>query len=181
MKKSVILSLIFCFLFTSCALAAVAPIPSANPPTASSNPVSTYLQSVKTLNDNKYGENEIKSFVYQVFSLFDRHSDVNQLLLMFADEDLNMRIPEGSIKSHEEFKAWYASIASRYQSNLNNVEKIEITTLKKGEYQASFLVTWQAMGRDGKYISQKFHHTWKLVDGGGYWPRITNYTAEPAY
>ena len=82
------------------------------PTTAPSNvavsagaPPAAYLQTIKTLQENKYGENEIKSFVYQVFSLFDRHAEISQLLLLFA-EDINMVVPEGKITSHQEFEKW---------------------------------------------------------------------------
>lgn len=182
MKRTVVLALILTCIFFANALAAVSPIPSTNPP--SSAPVSqtsSYLQSVKTLQENKYSENEIKSFIYQVFGMFDRHPDVNQLLLMFADEDLDMRVPEGTIKSHDDFKKWYAGVGARFQSNIHAIDKIEISIPSKGDYRASFIVNWQAMGRDGKYVSLKFRQTWRIADGGGYWPRIVSYVVEPAY
>ncbi len=156
------------------------------PTTAPSNvavssgaPPATYLQTIKTLQENKYGENEIKSFVYQVFSLFDRHAELNQLLLLFA-EDLTMVVPEGKIMSHQEFEKWYKDIGLRYQSNAHQIERLEVQIPAKGDYRVDLTVHWQAQGVDGKYTSQRLRQQWKIVDGGGYWPRIVSYIVEPA-
>ena len=146
---------------------------------SSSVPPAAYLQAVKILQENKYGDNEIKSFVYQVFSLFDRHAELSQLLLLFA-EDLDMVVPEGKITSHQEFEKWYKDIGTRYQSNTHTVERIDVKIPAKGDYRVDLTVNWQAVGSDGKYTSFKSRQQWKIVDGGGYWPRIVSYVAEPA-
>lgn len=145
---------------------------------SSTTPPASYLQAVKILQENKYGENEIKSFIYQVFSLFDRHAEISQLLLLFA-EDVNMAVPEGKITSHQEFEKWYKDIGARYQSNTHTVERIEVQIPAKGDYRVDLTVNWQAMGADGKYTSFKARQQWKIVDGGGYWPRIISYVVEP--
>lgn len=163
--------------------AAANPIP---PTTAPSNvvissgaPPAAYLQTVKALQENKYGENEIKSFVYQVFSLFDRHAELNQLLLLFS-EDINMVVPEGKITSHQELEKWYKNIGLRYQSNVHQIERLDVQIPAKGDYRVDLIVNWQALGIDGKYTSHRLRQQWKIVDGGGYWPRIVSYIVEPA-
>jgi hypothetical protein len=142
-------------------------------------PPASYLQAVTTLQQNKYGENEIKSFVYQVFSLFDRHAEISQLFLLFA-EDVNMVVPEAKITSHQEFEKWYKEIGARYQSNTHTIERIDVQIPVKGDYRVDLTVNWQAMGVDGKYTAFKSRQQWKIVDGGGYWPRIVSYIVEPA-
>lgn len=171
------------FFTTTVAEAAANPIlPPATPSTVISSPgapPASYLAAVKTLQDNKHGENEIKSFVYQIFSLFDRHAEVNNVLLLFADEDLYMRVPEGPIDSHQEFEKWYAGIGAKYQSNLHAIERLDVKTPSKGNYQVDLIVTWQALDRQGKYTTLRSRQQWQIVDGGGYWPRITRYVVEP--
>lgn len=142
-------------------------------------PPTAYLQAIKSLQENKYGENEMKSFVFQVFSLFDRHAEINQLLLLFA-EDIDMVVPEGKIASHQDFEKWYKDIGARYQSNAYHVEKIDVQIPAKGDYRVELIVQWQALGVDGKYTSLRMRQQWKVVDGGGYWPRIVSYIAGPA-
>ena len=142
-------------------------------------PPASYLQTIKTLQENKYGENEIKSFVYQVFSLLDRHAEISQLLLLFA-EDINMVVPEGKINSHQEFEKWYRDIGTRYQSNAHQIERLEVHIPAKGDYRVDLTMHWQALDIDGKYMSHRMRQQWKIVDGGGYWPRIVSYITEPA-
>ena len=166
------------------AAAAANPIAPTNAPAASVTvstglPPASYLQTIKTLQENKYGENEIKSFVYQIFSLLDRHAEISQLLLLFA-EDINMVVPEGKINSHQEFEKWYRDIGTRYQSNAHQIERLEVHIPAKGDYRVDLTVHWQALGIDGKYMSHRMRQQWKIVDGGGYWPRIVSYITEPA-
>ena len=144
-------------------------------------PPSAYLQSVKILRENKYGENDLKSFVYQVFGLFDRHNDINQLLLLFGNEDLDMKVPEGKITSHDEFSKWYQSIGNRYQSNVHIVEQIQVSVPAKGDYRIDLTVQWHTMDTSGKYGVQRFRQQWRVIDGGGYWPRIVQYYVEPVF
>jgi hypothetical protein len=163
--------------------AAANPIPSASAPSTALTPAggtpAAYRQAIKLLQENKYGENEIKSFVYQIFSLFDRHVEVNNLLLLFADEDLFMRLPEGRIESHRDFEKWYAGIGAKYQSNTHTLERIDVQIPAKGDYRVDLVVLWQAQDIEGKFISFRAHQQWKIVDGGGYWPRIVSYVSEP--
>lgn len=173
------------FLLSGTALveAAANPVPPASASSSVSAPVgaptAAYLQAIKTLQENKYGENELKSFVYQIFSLFDRHAEIDNLLLLFADEDLYMSLPEGKIDSHREFEKWYKDIGTKYQSNTHTVERLDVQIPKKGDYRVDLVVLWQAVDREGKFISRRLHQQWKIVDGGGYWPRIASYIAEP--
>ena len=185
-QKFVVASLILLFLISGAVAveAAANPILSGSAPStvaaSPGAPPATYLQAVKTLQENKYGENEIKSFVYQIFSLFDRHAEISQLLLLFADEELDMRLPEGQVASHRDFEKWYAGIGSKYQSNTHMLEQINVQIPAKGDYRVDLIVRWQALDREGKFTSLRMRQQWKIVDGGGYWPRIVSYVVEPA-
>jgi hypothetical protein len=184
-QKAKVALLVALLMITGATVAAAAanPIPSATAPSpgsASAAAPTDYLQAIKLLQDNKYGENEIKSFVYQVFSLFDRHAEVNNLLLLFANEDLYMKVPEGRIDSHQDFEKWYAGIGAKYQSNIHRVERVDVQIPAKGDYRVNVLVLWQALDREGKLTSLRTRQEWKIIDGGGYWPRIVSYIAEPA-
>lgn len=186
MKKSPLCALFLVLLLlcgTSAAQAAANPfsIGTSNPQAAAvpAGVPESYLHAVKVLQENQYSENEIKSFVHQVFAMFDRHAEVNQLLLFFADQDLFMRVPEGRIDSAREFEKWYAGIGAKYRSNIHVVERIDVSIPAKGDYRVDLVVNWQALDREGKFSSLRFRQQWKIVDGGGYWPRIVSYTVDP--
>lgn len=187
MKKSILslaLTVLVLLISNTIAGAAANPIPPASAPSNTvqsfGTPPASYLQAVKILQENKYGENEIKSFVYQIFSLFDRHSEVSQLLLLFADEDLDMRLPEGKLNSHNDFQKWYADIGTKYQSNTHTLERIDVQIPSKGDYRVDLTVHWQAIDINGKYVTLRTHQQWRIVDGGGYWPRIIYYNVQSA-
>jgi len=187
MKQNLILPILaslFLLVGATSVSAAANPIPTVSASSAVAlplgSPPATYLQGVKELQENKYAENELKSFVYQVFALFDRHAEISQLLLLFADEDLYMSVPEGKIDSQREFEKWYAGIGSKYQSNIHSIERIDLQIPKKGDYRVDLIVNWQALDREGKFTAFRSHQQWKIVDGGGYWPRIVSYIVEPA-
>jgi len=90
-----------------------------------------------------------------------------------------MRVPEGLIDSHQEFEKWYAGIGAKYQSRLHTVERMDVKTPSKGNYYVDLIVTCQALDRQGKYTVLRSRQQWQIVDGGGYWPRITRYVVEP--
>ena len=186
--KKISCVVVICFLAVvltgSIVFAAANPvIPSSALPSAVTSPDAApaeFLQAIKTMRDNKFSENDIKSFVYQVFSLLDKHVDVKQLLFLFADENLVVTLPEGPINSQEDFERWYSGLGAKYQSNIHVIEKLSVTIPAKSDYRIDAIVRWEALGRDGKFTSQRVHHQWKVVDGGGYWPRIVSYNVEAA-
>lgn len=176
--------LLFITAMASTAFAAANPI---NPPTSSATaatapgaPPADYLQTINNMRNNKYNVNDIKAFVYQVFSVFDRHPEFAQVSVLFAEDDLEMSLPEARIISQMDLEKWYASIGAKYQSNLHIIEKLSVTIPSKSDYRIDLVVQWQALAKDGKFTSQRMHQQWKVVDGGGYWPRITSYFVEPA-
>lgn len=165
----------------STVLAAANPINPVAPP-ASAAPgamLADYTQAIKNLQNNRFGENDIKGFVFQLFAMFDRHADFGQLSVMFSEDDLLMNVPGAKIISMVELANWYAKVGATYQSNIHYVDNVTVSFLSKGNYKVTLTVLWQALGRDGKLVSQKSKQEWTMVDGGGYWPRITQYLAEP--
>ena len=143
-------------------------------------PPADYVKAINNMRENKYNENEIESFVYQVFSMFDRHVNINQLEDFFAEKDLESRLPEDRSKAQQTLEEWYAGMGAKYQSNVYTVEQLSVTIPGKSDYRVDLVVQWQALGKDGKFTSQRFHEKWSIVDGGGYWPRIVRFIVEPA-
>lgn len=186
MKKfiySIAIFLLLIVAMVSTAFAAANPI---NPPqssatanAASGTPPAEYLQAINNMRNNKYNENDMKAFAYQVFSVFDRHPEFTQVSVLFADDELDMRLPEARITSQMDLEKWYATIGTKYQSNLHIIEKLSVSIPAKSDYRIDLIVQWQTLAKDGKFSSQRMRQQWKVVDGGGYWPRITSYFVEP--
>lgn len=138
-----------------------------------------YQMAVRLQQENRFNENDVKSFVHHLFALFDKHVDVNQFLLLIVDEDLEMQFPEITLHSHADFKKWYVGIGEKYVSNTHQVERLSVKFPGAGKYEVDLVVYWQAVTRENKYISFRVHQVWTLDDGnGGQWPRILRYIVE---
>ena len=159
----------------------ITPASSSAPAVTDANaPPADYVKAINNMRENKYNENEIKSFVYQVFSMFDRHVSFNQLEDFFSEKDLISRLPEDRPNVQQPLEEWYVGMGAKYQSNVYTVEQLSVTIPGKNDYRVDLVVQWQALGKDGKFISQRFHEKWDIVDSGGYWPKIVRFIIEPA-
>ena len=144
-------------------------------------PPREYSMEVDRKKTHRFNENDIKSFVYHVFALYDRHpEDVNQFLAFLADHELEMRFPgEEPVSSHPQFQAWYAKIGEKIESNLHRVERINVSCLENGKYGVELMVLWQAQTRQGGFQETRFHQVWTLEDNSqSEWPRILRYVVE---
>jgi hypothetical protein len=149
-------------------------------PVYSAAPPETYRQAVQRQLHNKFNENEIIRFVYQVYAMYDRHVPVERFLPLLAVRNLEMRFPEGSLRSHADFKRWYANIGQTIANNTHTLESVKVSVLGGGRYQAEIVGLWQAESKKGEYIVFKFRQQWTLVDGTGNQPLIQAYLVEAA-
>jgi hypothetical protein len=141
---------------------------------------SAYKQAVQRQLNNKFNENEITSFVYQVYAMYDRHVPVERFLPFLASKNLEMRFPETTLGSHADFKRWYDGIGQTIASNTHTLESVKVSVLGDGRYQAEIVGLWQAESKKGEYIAFKFRQQWTLVDGPGKQPLIQTYLVEAA-
>ena len=141
---------------------------------------SAYKEAVQRQLSNKFNENEILSFVYQVYAMYDRHVPVERFLPFLASKNLEMRFPETTLRSHADFKRWYAGIGQTIASNTHTLESVKMSVLGGGRYQADIVGLWQAESKKGEYVVFKFRQQWTLVDGPGKQPLIQTYLVEAA-
>jgi len=149
-------------------------------PAYTAMPPEAYRQAVQRQLHNKFNENEIISFVYQVYAMYDRHVPVERFLPLLAARNLEMRFPEGSLRSRADFKRWYANIGQTIASNTHTLESVKVDALGSGRYQADIVGLWQAESKQGEFIDFKFRQQWTLVDGPGKQPLIQTYLVEAA-
>ncbi len=149
-------------------------------PGYSEPPPIAYKEAVQRQMKNKFNENDITSFVYQVYAMYDRHVPVERFLPFLASRNLEMRFPETTLRSRTDFKRWYAGIGKTIASNTHTLESVKVSVLGGGRYQAEIVGVWQAESKEGEYIVFKFRQRWSLVDGVGKQPRIQTYLVEAA-
>ena len=141
-----------------------------------------YRSAVATQQQNRFNENAIRSFVYHVFALYDKHEDVSKFLPLLSDDGLEMQFPDTTLRSKEDFKKWYAGIGDNIRSNTHQLERLDAKILGNGKYEVDLVVLWQALTKVNEYIKFRAHQTWLLRDGKGDspWPQIVRYVVEEA-
>ena len=149
-------------------------------PVYSQQAPAAYKEAVQRQLNNKFNENDIISFVHQVYAMYDRHVPVERFLPILAPKNLEMRFPETTLRSHADFKRWYAGIGKSIASNTHSLESVKVSVLGGGRYQADIVGVWQAASKEGNYIVFKFRQRWSLVDGPGKQPLIQTYLVEAA-
>jgi hypothetical protein len=141
-----------------------------------------YSNAIRLQQAGRFNENDIKSFVYHVFGLYDKHEDVNQFLPLLADQGLEMRFPNWEpVCSPSDFQKWYRWIGENFQApSLHQVEApINVEFLGNGKYEVNMVVRWQAVNKGSGFTDLRGHQTWTLDDGDqGAWPRILRYIVE---
>ena len=153
-------------------------VPAAIPAAAYAQAVpSSYTAAVGVMREHRFCENDIKSFVYRVFGMYDKHVQVKEFLPLLADKGLEMKFPESTLRSQADFRRWYADVGRNFESNTHTLERVDVSFPGKGRYRVDLVVFWQALGRDGKYASFRAHQVWTLEDGGKH-PRILTYLVE---
>ena len=95
-----------------------------------------------------YVENEIRSFVYRIFGLFDKHVPVEEILQYLVDDPLEMEFPGAPIRSAQEFRHWYANVELACEWNVHNIEKIDVTLGGHGRYEVAVSLRWQALSAE---------------------------------
>lgn len=135
---------------------------------ASSEAPLYYTEAVRQLRQNRYGENDIKSFVYHIFSMYDYHVPVAQFYPYLVDTGLEMQFPEGTLQSHKDFKHWYdVSVGKNIKTNTHTIESLHVSVQGNKTYQVDLVVWWQAETMAGNYLSYHVQQTWTLVESNG--------------
>lgn len=127
----------------------------------------SYTASVKQLKQNQYGENDIKSFVYHIFSMYDYHVPVTRFYPYLVDSGLEMQFPEGTLRSYTDFQHWYdVSVGKHIKNNTHTIEDLHVTVQGNETYQVDLVVWWQAETIEENYLSYRFRQTWTIVECG---------------
>lgn len=115
----------------------------------------------------KFTKNDIKSFVYKVFSMYERATCANEHVSAdaFHDlvaEDVHVDFPDYTIRSRDEFKQWHGWIHGLLVSDDHEIESISVEYLENGKYQAQFFVRWRGDFKDGRFTDLRVEQLWVM-------------------
>ncbi|MGH3252910.1 MAG: nuclear transport factor 2 family protein [Trebonia sp.] len=89
-------------------------------------------------------ESELRSYAVNWFAALDRHVDVEALLPLLADQELEMRFPEGVQKGHAGFREWYRTVTSRFFDEAHELKQFAVTRSDSAGAEVRLVVNWQA-------------------------------------
>ncbi|WP_437935925.1 hypothetical protein [Sorangium sp. So ce341] len=77
------------------------------------------------------------------YEKLDAHAPVDELLPMLADEELELDLPEGTVRGHAGFKAWYDGVTRKFFDELHELVELRVQ-VAEAEAQVALVVNWQA-------------------------------------
>jgi hypothetical protein len=88
-------------------------------------------------------EDEVRQFVSEWYQKLDVHAPLEEVLPLLLSDGLEMRFPEGTYHSLEEFKAWYHAVTHRFFDEVHELKDVRIT-LEGDRAPLTLVVNWQA-------------------------------------
>lgn len=115
----------------------------------------------------KFTANDIRSFVYRVFSMYERATSDSrhvgpEAFRLLLDDNVRIDFPDYKIRNWAEFVAWHKWIHGRLVGDDHVLGAIEVRFMSDGRYQAHFVVLWRALFKTGEYSEVRVDQTWTL-------------------
>lgn len=112
-------------------------------------------------------ESQLRSWAADWFAALDRHDDAEGLILLLADDELEMHFPEEVQKGHAGFRSWYNTVTHRFFDEAHELKEFEVTQQNDMWVKVSLVVNWQAKVWDppqphSKWLGFDAAQTWEL-------------------
>lgn len=115
----------------------------------------------------KFNANDIRSFVYRIFSMYDHATSKahrigpEEFRPLLAD-NIRMDFPDYQIHDWAEFVTWHKWIHGRLVADDHQIGPIEVGFLNDGRYEVHFVVLWRALFKTGEFMDIRIEQTWRL-------------------
>ncbi|WP_207784582.1 hypothetical protein [Marinifilum breve] len=143
-----------------------------------------YATLMKEIRNRQFTRNDIKSFVYKVFVMYERATCENEHVNVdefkpFIDENIYVDFPDYQIRSWNDYVEWHQWIHNLLESDDHDIEKINVEFLVNGKYQVAFDVRWRGLFKDGTYLDNTIRQVWIMrEEEGKQLPVIEKYIAK---
>jgi hypothetical protein len=114
-------------------------------------------------------EGEVKSLVNYWYFLLDVHAPVEQVLPLLADNGLEMRFPEATLRGHKEFIPWYEGVIRIFFDEVHVMQRLQITPSADGARADVELVVkwlakrWRAPAARSEWLGFDASQRWEVV------------------
>ena len=86
---------------------------------------------------------EVNQLVYTWYKKLDVHAPVEEIVPLLISEGLEMRFPEATLTTIEEFKGWYTKVTNLFFDETHNMKMLNID-LDGETATVTLVVNWQA-------------------------------------
>jgi ketosteroid isomerase-like protein len=131
---------------------------------------------------NALTETEVRHTVARWYRALDRHDELAEVLPYLADDPLEMRLPETTVRGHAGFKDWYETVTARFFDEEHTVVSVDVELHGPTSATARVLVNWQAKVWDppeprSRWVGFDAYQTWELELRDGR-PQVTTYSVD---
>lgn len=88
-------------------------------------------------------EAEVKDLAAEWYRKLDVHAPMVEILPMLADEGLEMKFPEATLRGHAEFEGWYQGVIRIFFDEVHEVTKCDVK-LSGDKADVDIIVKWEA-------------------------------------
>jgi hypothetical protein len=118
-------------------------------------------------NSTPLTEAEVKEFAADWYRKLDIHVPLEDYIPLLAEEGLEMRFPEATVKGFEGFKSWYERVICLFFDEVHTVKEVKLASVRDEEVDVKVVVRWEASrwnppAPDSERIILDAYQTWVL-------------------
>ena len=107
---------------------------------------------------------EVDRLVYDWYKKLDVHAPVDEIVPLLASKGLEMRFPEGTYRTLDEFRSWYARVTNLFFDEVHNMKMLN-QELDGENATVKLVVNWQAHvwtppAAKSNWLGFDAHQTW---------------------
>ncbi|MCE7007201.1 nuclear transport factor 2 family protein [Kibdelosporangium philippinense] len=107
----------------------------------------------------------VHGLVQDWFTALDQHDDVEVLLDLLTDNGLVLHLPQGTVRTHEEFRDWHADMIATYFDEVRDLRDVRIHATSPLHAQVLVRVNWQSR----MWVPPSASSVWVGVDSTEEW------------
>jgi hypothetical protein len=117
------------------------------------------------------------------YKKLDVHAPKAELLRMLADDDLEMRFPEGTSRGHAGFGEWYDRVTRLFFDEVHTVTQVGLDPASNGLATVKVVVNWQARiweppAATSTWLGFDAYQTWQVRRDPNGEPVIVTYAVD---
>jgi hypothetical protein len=113
-------------------------------------------------------EAEVREMVNAWYEALDVHAAQVDFIWMVSDEELEMRFPEATLRSVQEFERWYQGVIRIFFDEVHTMQSLDVKVSPDGSYaDVKLVVRWEASkwsppARYSDRLKMDAYQTWKV-------------------